>query len=333
MDPTMDATRHVPTAADIRRAAEKLRGVAFETPLLESPLLNERTGGRILIKAEVLQRTGSFKFRGAYNRISAIPSHERARGVVAPSSGNHAQGVATSAAMFGIPALIAMPADAPAVKVRNVRQAGAQVITFDRGQDDRMSVVRPYMEEGRILVPPFDDPLIIAGQGTVGLELVAQAERLGVELDAVAAPCGGGGLIAGIGLAVKDRWPSVEVFGVEPDGFDDTRRSLEAGERISNAGGRTSICDSILVNQPGELTFAINRRLMKAAVTISDKEAAAAMRDAARELKLVVEPGGAAALAAVLSGRIDVRGRCVAVVLSGGNVDLDLYARIMGETS
>ena len=224
-----------PGIADIRRAADRLRGLIVETPLIELAALNDRYGARILFKPETLQRTGSFKFRGAYNKISSLSPEERGRGVVAFSSGNHAQGVAASAALFGIDALIAMPTDAPAIKVANVKKAGAKVILFDRVRDDRMTFVAPYIEEGRVLVPPFDDPAIIAGQGTIGLELLAQAEALGVKLDAVIAPCGGGGLIGGISIAVKDGSPDTAVWAVEPENFDDTRRSLAAGSRLSNA--------------------------------------------------------------------------------------------------
>ncbi len=251
-----------PGIADIRRAADRLRGLIVETPLIELAALNDRYGARILFKPETLQRTGSFKFRGAYNKISSLSPEERGRGVVAFSSGNHAQGVAASAALFGIDALIAMPTDAPAIKVANVRKAGAKVIQFDRIRDDRMTVVAPYIEQGRVLVPPFDDPAIIAGQGTIGLELLAQAEALGVKLDAVIAPCGGGGLIGGISIAVKDGSPDTAVWAVEPEHFDDTRRSLAAGSRLSNAPGHSSICDAIVVNEPGAITFEINRRTL-----------------------------------------------------------------------
>jgi threonine dehydratase len=318
-----------PGIADIRRAADRLRGLIVETPLIESQALNERFGARIMFKPETLQRTGSFKFRGAYNKISSLSEEERKRGVVAFSSGNHAQGVAASAALFGIDALIAMPTDAPAIKVENVKKAGAKVVHFDRVRDDRMTFVKPYLDEGRVLVPPFDDPAIIAGQGTIGLELIAQAERLGVKLDAVIAPCGGGGLVGGISLAVKHASPDIAVWTVEPESFDDTRRSLAAGNRVSNAPGHSSICDALLVNEPGAMTFEINRKTLSGAVAVSDEEAASAMRDAMAFLKLVVEPGGAVGLAALASGKIDVAGKTVAVVLSGGNVDFDTYARIM----
>ncbi|WP_274626358.1 threonine ammonia-lyase [Arvimicrobium flavum] len=321
----------VPTIEDVHAAAARIKGHAIETPLLESPALNDRVGGRVLFKPEVLQRTGSFKFRGAYNKISSLSPEERARGIVAYSSGNHAQGVAAAAKLFGIDAVIAMPIDAPAIKRRNVDAMGATVITFDRFKDDRDAVVKSYVDAGRVLVKPFDDPMIIAGQGTIGLELVAQAADLGAKLDAVVSPCGGGGLISGIALAVKALLPSTEVWAAEPENFDDTRRSLAEGRRVANASGFRSICDAILTPEPGEITFEINRRALSGAVAVSEKDTAAAMRDAASHLKLVVEPGGVVGLAAVGSGQIDLSGRCVAVVLSGGNVDLSVYARLLSE--
>lgn len=322
-----------PDIAAVRRAAERLAGLIVETPLLESQALNERFGGRILFKPETLQRTGSFKFRGAYNKIASLSQEERARGVVAFSSGNHAQGVAASAALFGIRAVIAMPADAPQAKVGNVRRMGAEVIPFDRFRDDRMAVVRPWLDRGMVLVPPYDDPAIIAGQGTVGLELVLQAGRLGVGLDAVVMPCGGGGLSSGISIAVKDASPKTEVWVAEPEHFDDTRRSLAEGRRVANEAGHDSICDAILTAQPGAITFEINRRNLAGSVAISERSVAAAMRDAMSFLKLVVEPGGVVGLAALASGRIATGGKNVAVVLSGGNVDVDTYARLIAQAA
>lgn len=324
---------HASPAPDIDAilsAARRLEGLAVRTPLLESPVLSERLGGRVLFKPETLQRTGSFKFRGAYNKLASLPEVERARGVVAFSSGNHAQGVAAAAAMFGVRAVIAMPGDAPRIKIDNVRRMGAEIVPYDRLRDDRAAVVRPWIEEGLALVPPFDDPFVIAGQGTIGLELAEQAKEIGVALDAVAVPCGGGGLSSGISLAVKDASPATEIWAVEPEGFDDTRRSLEGGERVANAPGPVSICDALMSAMPGELTFSINRTTLAGVVGVSDDAVRDAMREAMAHLKLVVEPGGAAAMAAVLSGAVDVRGRCVAVVLSGGNVDGDAYARILG---
>jgi len=320
-----------PTLADIRAAAARIEGQAVKTPLLESAALNQRFGGRVLFKPEVLQRTGSFKFRGAYNKISALNEDERKRGIVAYSSGNHAQGVAAAARMFGLDAVIAMPTDAPAIKRRNVEAMGATVITFDRFKDDRDQVVRSYVEAGRVLVKPFDDPAIIAGQGTIGLELVAQAEALGVSLDAVVSPCGGGGLISGIAVAVKALSPATQVWAAEPEYFDDTRLSLAAGRRVAVEAGHTSICDAILTPMPGEITFEINRKALAGAVAVSEAATEAAMRDAAAYLKLVVEPGGVVSLAALSSGEIDLAGKCVAVVLSGGNVDLAAFAAILAK--
>ena len=325
----MDAMASPPGMDEIRAAAARLSGLAVETPLLESPALNERYNARLLFKAEVLQRTGSFKFRGAYNKISVLSPEERGRGVFAFSSGNHAQGVAASAAMFGIRAVIAMPTDAPSVKVDNVRRMGAQVVLHDRFRADRALVARPFLEKGMVPVPAFDDPAVIAGQGTIGLELVEQAEKLGARLDAVVIPCGGGGLTGGISLAVKDTSPATRIWAAEPEHFDDTRRSLASGTRTANEPGHTSICDALLSAEPGEMTFEINRKTLAGCVAVSPKSVAAAMREAMACLKLVVEPGGAAALAALSCGEIDIEGKTVAVVLSGGNVDFDLFADIM----
>jgi threonine dehydratase len=320
-----------PDIADVRRAADRLSGLIVRTPLLESQALNERLGGRILFKPETLQRTGSFKFRGAYNKLSSLPDADRGRGVVAFSSGNHAQGVAAAAAMFGVRAVIAMPTDAPRTKMDNVRRLGGEIITFDRFRDDRVTVVRTWVEEGMALVPPFDDPFIIAGQGTIGLELMEQAAALGVTLDAVLVPCGGGGMTSGISLAVKDASPSTEMWAVEPEHFDDTRRSLERGAPVANEPGHTSICDALLTPTPGDITLAINRRVLSGAVAVSEEAVRQAMREAMAHLKLVVEPGGSVGLAALLSGAVELRGRTVAVILSGGNVDADVYAGILAE--
>jgi threonine dehydratase len=322
-------SQSLPGIEDVLAAAARLSGLIVDTKLVESAALNEKFGGRILFKPEILQRTGSFKFRGAYNKISSLSDGERRRGVVAFSSGNHAQGVAASARMFGVDAVIAMPTDAPAIKVDNVRRMGGEVILYDRFGEDRMTVVKPYRDRGMVLVPPFDDPAIIAGQGTIGLELVAEARSLGVHLDAVIIPCGGGGLSSGISLAVKAGSPDTEVWVAEPEHFDDTRRSLASGARVSNEAGHRSICDAILTPEPGALTFEINRKTLAGGIAVSDKATAAAMRDAATYLKLVVEPGGAVAFAALSSGEIDLAGKCVAVVLSGGNTDLGTYAEII----
>lgn len=319
----------LPSYDDVAAASARIKGHAVETPLLESPALNERLGGRLLFKPEVLQRTGSFKFRGAYNTISSLSEAERSRGVVAFSSGNHAQGVAAVAAMFGVPAIIVMPADAPAIKTANVKAMGATVVPYDRYREERSEVARPYVDKGMALVPPFDHPRIVAGQGTVGLEIVRQAKALGASLDAVVTPCGGGGLSSGIALALEALAPGTELWGAEPEGFDDTCRSLAAGSRQSADVNARSIQDALLSPSPGEITFAINRRLMTGCAVVSDEEAAEAVRAASRYLKLVVEPGGAAAFAAILAGKVEVRNRTLAIVLSGGNIDLDLFARLL----
>ena len=322
----------MPTIDDIRAAARRIEGLARRTPLLESPALNDKFGARLLFKAEVLQRTGSFKFRGAYNRIASLTEEERARGVVAFSSGNHAQGVAAAAQLFGARAVIVMPADAPAIKADNVRAMGAEIVPYDRYRDDREAVARPYVEKGMALVKPFDDPLIVAGQGTVGLEIAEDASAAGIHLDAVVTPCGGGGLMAGIATAIKALSAETEIWGAEPETFDDTRRSLAAGSRVGADPAGTSICDALMSPMPGELTFAINRRLVAGVVAVPETAIIAAMRDAAAHLKLVVEPGGAAGFAALSSGEISLAGRTIVVVLSGGNVDLDLFARLVAAT-
>ncbi len=319
-----------PSIDDIRAASRRLDGRAVLTPLLESPLLNARLGGRLLVKAETLQRTGSFKFRGAYNTLAQLDAAQRRGGVVAYSSGNHAQGVAAAAQLLGMPAVIVMPADAPAIKVANTSGYGAEVVLYDRYRESREEIGRRIAaERDAVLVAPFDDPRVIAGQGTAGLEIAAQARALGARLDAVIIPCSGGGLAAGAALALAAECPGVAVYAAEPEGFDDTRRSLAAGERVANDPGARSICDALLVAMPGELTFPINRRLLAGGFAVSDDEVFAAMATAFGELKLVVEPGGAAALAAALSGKIDVKRRNVAVIASGGNVDPATFARAL----
>ena len=323
----------LPEAADVEAAAARLRGRIVTTPLLESATLNERVGGRLLVKAEMLQRTGSFKFRGAFNRLSKLNEAEQRHGVVAYSSGNHAQGVAAAARIFRIPALIVMPAGAPEVKVAGTRSRGAEVVFYDPALERREEVAeRLAGERGATLVRPFEDADVIAGQGTVGLELAAQARAAHADLDAVLVPCGGGGLIAGTALALAEACPTVGVWAIEPEGFDDTRRSLAAGERLEIVRGAQSFCDALLVPMPGEMTFALNRRLLAGGLAVDDATVAAAMRDAFTYLKVVAEPGGAVALAAALSGAFDCRGKTVAVVCSGGNVDPDTFAKVLCET-
>ena len=316
--------------ADVAAAADRLRDVAVPTPLLESEALNALAGGRLLIKAEPLQRTGSFKLRGAYNAISVL----RPRAVVAYSSGNHAQGVALAARLHGIPASIVMPADAPKTKLEGTRALGADVVTYDRVLDDREAIGRAIAErDGAVLIRPYDDPLIIAGQGTTGLELARQAAQVGASLDAALVCCGGGGLIAGCAIALTHLVPGIAVHPVEPEGHDDTARSLAAGERCANPAGGSPFCDALLAPMPGELTFAVNARLLAPGLVVTDAEVRTAMRLAFRHLHVVVEPGGAVALAAALAGKLAVRGRTIGIVLSGGNVDALPFAEVLAGSS
>jgi threonine dehydratase len=331
MDTTREPTQaKLPTAADVDAAARRLEGVALRTPLLTSPVLDALTGARVFLKPETLQRTGSFKFRGAYNRLSSIPPERRAGGVVAFSSGNHAQGVAAAAKLLDMPAVIVMPRDAPRPKRERTAALGAEVVLYDREREDREAIAREIAaRRGAVLVPPYDDPLVIAGQGTTGREIVEDLAARGLVPDLVLVSASGGGLTAGIALAVKARCPSARLFTAEPQGFDDHARSFKSGQREANAAITGSICDALLARMPGEITFAINRTLVGEGVSASDEEVAAAVAFAFRELKLVVEPGGAVGLAALLAGKLDVSGKVVAVVLSGGNVDPELFHRLV----
>lgn len=320
----------LPGFEDVRDAARRLHGLAVMTPVIENHRLNAMVGGRVLVKAECLQRTGSFKFRGAWNCISRLDPKAHPGGVVAYSSGNHAQGVAAAAQLRGLPALIVMPADTPAIKMTNTRRLGAEVVTYDRATESREEIADRFARaRGAVIVPPFDHPDIIAGQGTAGLELVAQAAAMAVRLDDVLVCCSGGGLTAGIALVMAALSPGTRVHTVEPAGFDDYARSLRSGRRESNAKASGSICDALMSPSPGEMTFAINRQLLGEGFAVTDAETAEAMRLAFTELKLVLEPGGAAALAAVLAGRIGTKGRTIAVIASGGNCDAALFAKVM----
>ena len=333
LDTTLE-TIPLPGLTEIHAAAEKLAAVAVETPLLQAPALDRRTGGHVLIKAEMLQRTGSFKFRGAYNKISRIAPALRNKGVVAFSSGNHAQGVAAAAQLLNTPATIVMPADAPAIKIENTRGYDASVVLYDRDTGDREAIAAEIVARtGATLVRPYDDPDIIAGQGTIGLELVRQAEALGCRLDVVLTPCSGGGLMAGCATAVKALSPQTRLMTVEPQDFDDMARSLASGHRQTNKPGRRSICDALMSPIPGVLTFRINQRLTEAGLAVSDAEVQQAMAFAFRELKLVVEPGGAVPLAAVLSGKVEAAGQTIALVLSGGNVDAATFTAALAANS
>lgn len=328
------------TILDVEAAAQRISGVAVRTPLLSSPELDERVGGRVLIKPEVLQRTGSFKFRGAYNAISALDQSRREQGVVAFSSGNHAQGVACAAALLGWAATIVMPADAPAMKLNRTRAYGATVVTYDRLAESREEIAAELAARtGAVTIPPYDHPMIMAGQGTVGLEIAEQSAELGLSPEVVLVPCGGGGLTAGVATALSDRLPRASVHPVEPAVCDDTARSLLAGERLTNPADAFTICDSLRAPTPGQLTFAVNRALVGPGLAVGDDDVLAAMRWAFENLKLVVEPGGAVALAAVLfgtavpSGPLDLAGRTAVVVLSGGNADPAALAGARAESA
>lgn len=318
------------TYDDVAAAAERLRPYIVRTPLLRSPLLDRRSGGAVFLKAECLQLTGSFKIRGALNRILQLSERERRRGVVAYSSGNHAQGVAMAARIAGVQAAIVMPDDAPQVKRERTRRLGAEIIAYDRLTESREDIALAFAEEtGRVLVPPFDDPHIIAGQGTCGLEIVEEVARLGVDIDQVLVCCSGGGLAAGVGLALEARLPGTQIVTVEPNGFDDVKKSLIAGSRITNPPGAMSICDALLLPVPGAITFPIMKRLGMRGVSVSDREALGAIRYGADELRVILEPGGAVALAAVMSGAVDTAGKGTVAILSGGNVDASVFDRAM----
>jgi threonine dehydratase len=323
-------TTILPTAGDIEAAAKRLYGAAVRTPLINASVLDDLLGARVFLKAETLQRTGSFKFRGAYNKISSIPQARRSAGVVAYSSGNHAQGVAAAARLLGLPATIVMPSDAPRLKRDRTLALGAEVVPYNRNSEDRAAIAMKIVaERGATLVPPYDDPLIIAGQGTIGLEIVEDLARLDLKPEIVVVGASGGGLAAGISLGVKARVPSAKFYTVEPEGFDDTLRSFKSGKREANPRMSGTICDALMSNTPGELTFPITQALIGTGMTATDEEVARAVAYAFHELKLVVEPGGAIGLAALLAGKLVVKGKVVVGILSGGNVDADLFAKLI----
>ena len=310
----------VPTFADVQAAAARIAPYAIRTPLVESWVLNAQTGARVFLKVETLQRTGSFKFRGAANRLAMIPQSDRAKGVVAFSSGNHAQGVAAAALLFGMPAVIVMPKDAPRPKIEGTRAFGATIVEYDRLHDDREAIAaRICAERGAVLVKPYDDAGVIAGQGTAGLEMAEDALRLGVRLDEVLVPCSGGGLISGVALALKGSGSVAKVHSVEPENFDGMRRSLQAGMRVQAPGGQFSIADALMAPIPGEIVFGVAKDLLAPGYSVSDMELKRAAEFSAQKLKLLVEPSGAAALAALLAAKLDISNKTVALVLSGGN--------------
>lgn len=314
------------TLADIRAAAERLTGIAQQTPVLTSTTLDRATGSQVFLKCENFQRTGAFKLRGAYNAISQLTTDERARGVAAFSSGNHAQAVAHAATLLETKATIVMPEDTPATKLTATREYGAQVVTFDRYSEDREAVTRKVAEQhGYVVIPPYDDPRVMAGQGTVALELLSQVDGL----DALLAPIGGGGLMAGCATAATALSPSIEVIGVEPEHLDDTSRSLAAGQRVAVPTSRT-IADGLAVETPGELTFAVNQKLLSSVAVVTEDQIRAAMRFAFERLKLVIEPSGAVGLAALLSGLVSLPHKRIGVVISGGNIGVDRFAELLG---
>ena len=317
-------------AADIDAAARVVAPFSVRTPLLSFPVLNERVGTKVFLKPEMLQRTGSFKFRGAFNKLSSIPQEKRDGGVVAFSSGNHAQGVAAAAQILNMRATIVMPRDAPLSKRERTKGYGAQVVLYDRNKEDREAIANGIASKlGATLVRPYDDPYVIAGQGTAGREIAEDMAALGIAPDIVVAPASGGGLIAGVATAVKARFPQATLIVAEPEGYDDHALSLRAGHREAHHAAGSTICDALMASMPGEITFSINSKLLAKGVSASDAEVGAAVAFAYRELKLVVEPGGAVGLAALLAGRIDARGKNVVIVLSGGNVDADLFAKLV----
>ncbi|WP_068314651.1 threonine ammonia-lyase [Polycladidibacter hongkongensis] len=315
---------------DIVEAEQRIRPEARVTPLLCSEVLDRISGRRVFLKPETLQRTGSFKFRGAYNRLQLIPEGERSAGVVACSSGNHAQGVAAAAGLLGMQATIVMPQDAPATKIERTKALGAEVVLYDRDQQDRDQIAKDLCaKRGATLVHPYEDTGIVAGQGTAGLEMVTQMRAQGVVPDAVLCCTGGGGLSSGVAIGVEHGFANTVLVTCEPEGFDDYARSLAKGERVANKRFGGSVCDAVLTPTPGKISFDILKDRRVASVVVSDEEALRAVAFAFTELKLVVEPGGAVALAAVLFDRLPAEMRSVAVVLSGGNVDADVMAKAL----
>ena len=320
----------LPTGADVAAAAARIAPYIVRTPLLRSLHLDEISGGTILIKHEPLQKTGSFKFRGATNSILQLTEAQRAGGVVAFSSGNHGQAVACAAAAAGVASTIIMPSDAPSIKVESTRDWGANIMHYDRLTDDREQIATEFVAAtGATLIAPFDYAPTICGQGTAGMEAIQDALAMGLVMDDFLVCTGGGGFVAGCALAAEKFSPKTLVHSVEPEGWDDHARSLLAGERVANPPGGSTLCDSLLAPIPGKLTFEINRRLLGPGVVVSEQDVFAAMRFAFLRLKIVVEPGGAVALAALLSGKFDARGKVVGVVLSGGNVDPAVFARVL----
>lgn len=314
----------------IEAAADRLCGQVRETPVLTSPFLDDIAGRRVLVKPECLQHTGSFKFRGAWSAISALDPDQRQRGVIAYSSGNHAQGIALAASKHGVASVIVMPSDAPQLKIDNTRALGGEVVLYDRSSESREEIGEALAaERGLTLIRPYDEPQVIAGQGTVGLELAPQVAAFGVEKADVLVCCGGGGLTSGIALALEKHAPDLRARPCEPDGFDDVKRSLASGQIQNNNASSGNICDAILTPQPGEITFPILQRLCGPGLSVSEDEALKAMALAFLRLKIVLEPGGAVALASALFRKDEIEGDDVVVVASGGNADPEVFTKAL----
>lgn len=323
-----------PDAEAIRQATARIAPYAVRTPLLEVPGLNAQLGARILFKPETLQRAGSFKFRGALNRALQLSEAERAGGMVAWSSGNHGLALSYVARELGIKATILMPQEAPRTKIDGVRANGATVRLYDKTREVREEIgAQIAAETGAVIVPPYDDPFVMTGQATLGAEFAEQADQMGLPLDAVFLSCSGGGLASGAACGVHSVTPSAEVYSVEPEGFDGMARSLAEGKRVAAPAKGASICDALLVPTPGVLTFPVCQRHLKGGLAVTDQEVRAAIRFAYAQLKLVVEPGGAAPLAALLAGKFDAAGKTIGILLSGGNVDAEKFAQYISETN
>jgi threonine dehydratase len=331
---------NIPDYQDVVDAAAQLDGIVKKTPLIENPILNEITGANVFIKPENLQLTGSFKIRGAYNAISRLSGTQKASGVVACSSGNHAQGVAEAARLLGVSATIIMPEDSPLIKLERTRRSGAVIVTYQRSKDDRDKIAEQICaESGAILIHPYNNPHVIAGQGTTGLEIAQQlnAASDGTSpgqnpvLDRALVCTGGGGLICGVGLTLSHHFPDIKIHSVEPEKFDDYRRSLIKGQRVENPAASGSICDALLTGKPGKIGFGINKNLLAEGLVVSDKEALDAVRFAFAELKLVIEPGGAVALAALMKARRKWAGETIVCILTGGNIDADMMANAFSQ--
>ena len=317
---------------DIEDASRRIEGHVIKTPLLESPLFNKKVGGRILFKAESLQITGSFKLRGAFNKLSILSQTINLKGVVAYSSGNHAQGVAAAAEHFGTPAIIVMPVDAPSIKLRNTRALGAEIILYDRYKESREEIGLKLAKQRKLsLVKPYDDYDIIAGQGTLGRETALQCKELNIKPDQVICPCGGGGLISGTAIALQHHFNGIQVWAAEPEHYDDTTRSLSARKRIANNTTNPSICDAIVTPMPGELTFPILQERIAGGKVVSESQVLNAIVDSMQFLKLIVEPGGCVGLAAIIAGLLDTRDKTTIVILSGGNLNLDILSNLSAD--